>query len=222
MTPTEKFAAHRRQLDQCRWHNPSDTDVMAALAHAHHPIILGDAVENPRPWGANVVWVARRQQGKMTTLARFIATMVCGASAEASLVFIYSTSKGRATSILDLVKKHLHALDSGPTVVDNGDWITVTTSDNHTNTVEARPTDPSACADDSPTAAFFDEIGFVPDVFWDTFARDFLLRSPCVTTCATTRPMAGSRFEAFLANADINPEAFKVIRTADGSRDTAP
>ena len=73
--------------------------------------------------------------------------------------------------------------------------------------VYARPKNPDTCRGDAPSAAFFDEVGFMSAAFWYQFALPLSQIAGRRFTCTTTPPPPKSYFDQFCnqvraANAD--------------------
>lgn len=163
----------------------------------------------------NVVWVTNRQQGKTSTLAKFLAVLSLLSPTGGNLVCVYSTSLDRAQELCRAAKKYIYWAihDKGcqlffesigfviPSLVqDNERAYAVRSQYNTVNTVIARPKNPDSCRGDAPKAAIFDEIGFVTGDFWYKFAYPLLQVGKRVFTCATTPPPSSSFFSVFIEN----------------------
>ena len=151
------------------------------LTQAHLAIITGEhydiekasleAMCNAPDRANNVVWITNRQQGKTTTLSKFLAALMVLAPVSGSLCCIYSTNYDRATELLKGAKMYLSNMGTkhplNPEVVSNNERsMTLRTVDGYTHTVSARPRNPNSCRGDAPKAALFDEIAFVQEDFW--------------------------------------------------------
>ena len=171
----------------------------------------------------NVVWVTNRQQGKTSTLAKFLATLSLLSPIGGNLVCVYSTSLDRAQELCRAAKKYIYwamhdekcksffkSLEFTPPnlVQDNERAYAVRSQyEGVVNTVIARPKNPDSCRGDAPKAAFFDEIGFVSADFWYKFAYPLLQVGKRVFTCATTPPASSSFFSVFIDNVIKRNEA---------------
>lgn len=151
------------------------------LTQSHLPVIVGEhyhgekaaleALCNAPDSANNVVWITNRQQGKTTTLSKFLAALMVLAPASGSLCCIYSTNYDRATELLKGAKMYLSSMAAlhplRPEVVNNNErTITLRTVDGYVHTVAARPRNPNSCRGDAPKVAMFDEIAFVQEDFW--------------------------------------------------------
>jgi hypothetical protein len=132
----------------------------------------------------NLVWVTNRQQGKTTTLARFVAALAIASPVGGVLFTVYSTSLDRSIELVKGAKQYLHWMRTPAgrhidwnieLVRDNERMFTCTSSGGHIcNTVIGRPKNPESCRGDAPHAAIFDEIGFIGRALWDQFAFPLL------------------------------------------------
>ena len=127
----------------------------------------------------NVVWVTNRQQGKTTTLSKFLAVLAVLSVVGGNLCCVYSTNLDRAQELTRAAKKYLYWLqtednkaalseigvDPPVFVVDNERVFSIRQK-NVVNTVIARPKSADSCRGDAPRAAIFDEIAFVSADFW--------------------------------------------------------
>ena len=117
----------------------------------------------------NLVWITNRQNGKTSTIGRFIAALAISSPVGGMLATIYSTSLDRAVELKKSAMayihwmmskgahpewKHLKLIMSNYTTfaLQNGTGAAI-------NTVIARPKSADSCRGDAPEAAFFDEIG---------------------------------------------------------------
>lgn len=161
----------------------------------------------------NVCWITNRQQGKTTTLSRFLAALSMCSPTGGNLVCVYSTSLDRAQELTRAAKKYLYWMQSTDTckefmtslefgeveiLQDNERVYTIKSQYNSLNTILARPKNADSCRGDAPKAAIFDEIGFVTSDFWYKFAYPLLQVGQRVFTCATTPPASGSFFSVFI------------------------
>ena len=209
-----RFLKLLRRFDAAPWAKDAfdvNERMMRRLVHSHLPIIvgreayerekaaLGALVNSPDPC-TNVVWVTNRQQGKTTTLAKFVAALVVLAPVNGSLVCIYSTNLSRSTEVLKLAKQYINFLgEDGPVIrINNDRSLEVLTKDGYVHTATARPRNPDSCRGDAPASAIFDEIAFVLPDFWHQFAFPLLQVRDRVFTCATTPPAFGSFFCDFI------------------------
>lgn len=155
----------------------------------------------------NLVWVTNRQQGKTTTLARFVAALAIACPLGGLLFTIYSTSLDRSVELVKASKKYLYWLQSPEgrspdytiTVDRDNERMFAVNNGYAVNEVYARPKNPDSCRGDAPRAAIFDEIGFISRKFWQEFAFPLLQVGQRVFTCATTPPAPTSFFSSFIA-----------------------
>ena len=176
--------------------------MLRRLMHAHLPLIAGtyyddeknhlEALVNSPDKSGNVVWITNRQQGKTSTLSRFLAALTILSPAEGSLVCVYSTNLDRATELLKGAKMYIMHLKSSSDVAveivqNNERSMTVRTKGGALHSVAARPRSADSCRGDAPKAAIFDEIAFVTPDFWYQFAYRSS-RSAAVSSRAPPRP----------------------------------
>ena len=172
------------EFDRAPWAN-IDFDLNQAmirrLTQAHLAVIVGEyyddekaaleAMCNSPDRANNVVWITNRQQGKTTTLSKFLAALMALAPVNGSLCCIYSTNYDRATELLKGAKMYLANMGQKhqllPEVISNNERsMTLRTVDGYTHSAAARPRNPNSCRGDAPKAALFDEIAFVQEDFW--------------------------------------------------------
>ncbi len=155
----------------------------------------------------NLVWVTNRQQGKTTTLARFVAALSIACPLGGLLFTVYSTSLDRSVELVKAAKAYLYWLgtDAGAspefniTIDRDNERMYTVNNGTASNIVIARPKNPDSCRGDAPRAAIFDEIGFIGRKLWDQFAFPLLQVGGRVFTCATTPPSPNSFFSTFIA-----------------------
>ena len=154
----------------------------------------------------NLVWTTNRQQGKTSTLGRFIAALAICSPKGGLLATVYSTSLDRSIELVKAAKAYINWMltpaGHNPDytfkyIANNQRWFEL---DNGVavNVVQARPKKPDSCRGDAPHAAFFDEAGFMGQVFWNEFAFPLLQVRDRVFTCATTPAAPGSFFSTFV------------------------
>jgi len=183
------------------------------LTLSHLPVIVGasytaekaalEALVNSPDRANNVIWITNRQQGKTSTLAKFVAALMVLSPHQGSLCCIYSTNYDRATELLKAAKMYLDNMPAShplrPEVLTNNERsITLRTVDGSVHSVAARPRSADSCRGDAPAAAMFDEIAFVQEDFWYKFAYPLLQVGKRVFTCATTPAPFGSFFSRFV------------------------
>lgn len=106
----------------------------------------------------NVVWITNRQQGKTTTLGKFIAALAIHSTVGGHLCNVYSTSLDRANELSKAAKKYVRwVADSSKRyaaikiVTDNSTTFVVDNGSAH-NKVVARPKNPDTCRGDGACA----------------------------------------------------------------------
>jgi len=208
-------------------HFSINESMISRLIASHLPLIVGTSVWEKEKGSLypiidahedlsttqNVVWITNRQQGKTSTLSKFLAAMSFMSPCGGNLFCVYSTNLDRAQEVTRAAKKYLYwiisdklinekikklGLDVPVMKQDNERAFAVSGQyDNVVNTIIARPKSPDSCRGDAPRAAIFDEIGFVSADFWYKFAYPLLQISKRVFTCATTPSPPGSFFSVF-------------------------
>ena len=153
----------------------------------------------------NLVWITNRQQGKTTTLARFMAALAIASPAGGLLMTVYSTSLDRSIELVKSAKAYLYWMtgegahpDYPITLVRDNERMFVVRNRDATNEIIARPKNPESCRGDAPKCAFFDEIGFIWKRLWEEFAFPLLQVGGRIFTCATTPPPPNSFFAVFV------------------------
>jgi len=118
------------------------------------------------------------QQGKTTTMGRFIAALSLAVPSGGTLACVYSTKQDRAAELCRAAKDYIYWMQSPAGA--HPDWpVLAFDRDNERQytvragppgspvaTVVARPKNADACRGDAPAAAFFDEIAFTSADFW--------------------------------------------------------
>lgn len=157
----------------------------------------------------NLVWITNRQQGKTSTMGKFIAALAIASPVGGSLCNVYSTSLDRAIELTKAAKQYVTWLTTREGrhdewrgvrfVRNNYNAFSLTAGDGAAvNEVASKPKNPDSCRGDAPHAAFFDEIGFIEEKFWYKFALPLLQVTSRIATCTTTPPPAGSFFAVFV------------------------
>lgn len=189
-TPAGRLIRFLRLLDHlgtAPWASSSfaaNTEVMERLTASHLGLIVGCKPPPPELFrligGAavslerceNLIWITNRQQGKTTTMGRFIAALALQVQSGGTLACVYSTKQDRAAELCKAAKDYMYWMqtDKGrhpewPSIVfesDNQRQFTVRTGlpGSPAASVYARPKNADACRGDAPAAAFFDEIAF--------------------------------------------------------------
>jgi hypothetical protein len=202
-------------------------DMTMRLAASHLSLIspgaptsLCSIISPDRLEGAqNLCWVTNRQQGKTTTLARFVAALAIASPVGGVLFTVYSTSLDRSIELVKGAKAYIHWMMG--TSGAHPDWETLgLLRDNErmftcthgyganrvANTVIGRPKNPESCRGDAPHAAIFDEIGFIGRALWDQFAFPLLQVQGRIFTCATTPPPPNGFFSQFISQVKTRNE----------------
>ena len=155
----------------------------------------------------NLVWVTNRQQGKTTTLGKFLAAMAVASPMGGLLFAVYSTSLDRAQELTKAAREYVYwmmspegASDDFPNVAleRNNERLFVVTNGSAKNMILARPKNPDSCRGDAPHACIFDEAAFVSRDFWWKFAFPLFQVGDRACTCATTPPPLTGFFTAFI------------------------
>lgn len=212
-----RFLELMAHLDKAPWANKLfhvNQTMIRRLTHSHLTLIVGpeyykaeknqlEALVNAPDPSQNVLWVTNRQQGKTSTLAKFLACLTVLSPATGSLVCVYSTTLFRAVEVIRGAKRYVYWLDKthadAPKIItDNEYTLEVKTVYNNTHVIKARPKTANSCRGDAPHAAFFDEFAFMTLGFWTEFAYPLLQVPGRVFTCATTPPSFESHFNAFI------------------------
>lgn len=164
---------------------------------------------------SNVVWITNRQQGKTSTLGKFIAALAIHSPVGGDLCNVYATSLDRANELTKAAKQYIEWIPSQPgyehiRLKKNNNTTFVVSNRTAENIVVARPKNPDSCRGDAPEACFFDEVGFVGEAFWYKFAFPLLQVSLRVATCTTTPPPKNGFFDVFVSQV--------IKRNAEGDR----
>lgn len=179
-----RFLNLLKEFDKASWASVTfdlNEAMIRRLTQAHLAVIVGpyyeeekaalEAMCNAPDRSNNIVWITNRQQGKTTTLSKFLAALMVLAPVSGSLCCIYSTNYDRATELLKGAKMYLdnmgrtHPL-AFEVITNNERSMTIRTVDGFVHTASARPRNPNSCRGDAPKAALFDEIAFVQEDFW--------------------------------------------------------
>lgn len=221
------FVAHQRvcrflrlldHLGTAPWasmHFKINYKIILRLAASHLPLIAPGGSQNlchiidyqSKLEGAqNLVWVTNRQQGKTTTLARFVAALAIACPVGGLLFTVYSTSLDRSVELLKASKKYLYWMETEEgrssefslTIERDNERMFCVNNGTASNEVIARPKNPDSCRGDAPLAAIFDEVGFITKAFWEQFAYPLLQVGNRIFTCATTPPHPNSFFSMFI------------------------
>jgi len=126
----------------------------------------------------HLTWITNRQQGKTTTLAKFLAAMAMISPMGGPLIYVYSTTRDRAQELIDNAKRYIDWVLHDPRNVDIftswGLHVKSYTANNTigfslpsfldnriVNDIKARPKTADSCRGDAPRACMFDEVAFV-------------------------------------------------------------
>jgi len=177
------------------------------LYHLIAPTLKLDGVNN-------IVWVTNRQQGKTSTVGKFIAALAMASPVGGQLVNVYSTSLDRANELTKAAKQYVTWMMTADGA--HPEWQTLLYAKNTyqqfavsagpgapINCVVSKPKNPDSCRGDAPAAAFFDEIGFMTANFWYKFALPLLQVTERIATCTTTPPPADSFFAVFIEKIQV-------------------
>lgn len=103
-------------------------DIFLRLTASHLPLICGSegvkkerhkllqilAAHRQLEGSGNLVWITNRQQGKTTTIGRFIALLACTALCGGLMCTIYAPSLDRAVELLKAVKAYINWFKARP------------------------------------------------------------------------------------------------------------
>jgi hypothetical protein len=149
----------------------------------------------------NLCWITNRQQGKTTTVGKFLACLALCGRVSGLLATVYSTSLDRAQELVKSCKQYLYWYSDSHGDVkflrDTDRMFVLRNVAGFSCEVAARPKNTDSCRGDAPASAFFDEIGFVQENFWYKFAYPLLQVSGRVFTCITTPPPRDGFFSVF-------------------------
>jgi phage terminase large subunit-like protein len=126
----------------------------------------------------HLTWITNRQQGKTTTLAKFLAAMAMISPMGGPLIYVYSTTRDRAVELVDGAKRYINWILNNKENVDLltswGLQVKTYTANNTIgfalpsfidnriiNNIKARPKTADSCRGDAPRACMFDEVAFV-------------------------------------------------------------
>lgn len=173
-----KFLRLLRHLGTAPWANKQfavNETILRRLTASHLHLIVGkeafDSDEradffrmiNPRSTlnGAeNLVWITNRQQGKTSTLSKFLAALAISSPSGGCLACVYSTSLDRAQELTKATKQYIYWMSH---TGKHPDWRDIHMyKDNATtfsvqsdlkasrNEIIARPKNPDSCRGDAP------------------------------------------------------------------------
>jgi hypothetical protein len=135
----------------------------------------------------NVIWITNRQQGKTSTLSKFLAVLSYLSPVGGNFAFVYSTTRDKAVDLVDAARKYLHWAATTDSIIEQlatygleppkfkaSNYTTYklysATNSIAVNIVKARPKSAAYCRGDASETVIIDEFGFVEKQFWDEFA----------------------------------------------------
>ena len=175
-----------------------------AKAHGHRlrQLIDLDAKDG------HLVWVTNRQQGKTTTICKFLTALAIASPRGGNLAFVYSTSLDRAQEVLRGVKAMLRwviglkVLPSigyhGVRMVRDNEIMFGLETGGVENVMRARPRNTASCRGDAPGSVIIDEIAFIESKFFEEFVRPLTQVGGRAFSFITTPPPRDSWFSAYL------------------------
>jgi hypothetical protein len=222
-TPRQRMARFLRLLEhmETAWMAPQSFSVNSKIlmqltaAHAHLIAPGGDPTEmlhmidpnNSLVGAKNLVWITNRQQGKTTTLGKFIAAMAIACPTGGVLACVYSTNQDRAQELTKMAKEYVFWMNTPagrspdfPVLkfVKNNNTTFMLFNGEATNEVRARPKNTNSCRGDNPAFCVVDEVAFVTADFWWKFIYPLLQVGTRQVTCATTPPPSDGFFQKFI------------------------
>ena len=146
-----------------------------------------------------------RQQGKTTTLSKFIAALAIASIAGGNLIFVYSTGLDRAQevvkasrAVIDWLRTTSFAEQAGYPKIriarDNERMFGVRNPVGGVNEVLARPRTVESCRGDNPWAVVVDEIAFTKKDWFYRFLQPLTQVRSRRFTYITTPPLEGTWF----------------------------
>lgn len=214
-----RFMRLLHHLNSAPWSSTAfspNQDIMNRLVASHLKIITGLDQIHPKLYSLidsqtattlassqNLVWITNRQQGKTTTLGKFIAAISLAAKMPGGvLCCVYSTKMDRAAELLKAAKEYIWWMKSergkhpewqNPTFLrDNANMYELAVNDGPGHSVMARPKNPDTCRGDAFACGIFDEAAFTSADFWYKFALPLLqIRGRIFTCCTTPAPPKG-------------------------------
>lgn len=219
-----RFMRLLHHLNKAPWSNVAfgpNQSIMHRLVASHIKIITGAKRPHPSLYTLinskeagelatinNLVWITNRQQGKTTTLGKFIAAIaIASTTPGGTLACVYSTKLDRAAELLRAAKEYLYWMqtDKGRFAEfndieftrDNANMFEISVNGGPAQAVMARPKNADTCRGDAFYTGFFDEAAFTSKDFWYKFALPLLQIRGRVFTCCTTPPPARGFFDVF-------------------------
>lgn len=221
--PRQRMARFLRLLAhmETAWMAPQSFSVNSGIlmqltaAHAHLIAPGGDPTEmlhmidphNSMVGAKNLVWITNRQQGKTTTLGKFLAAMAIACPTGGLLACVYSTNQDRAQELTKMAKEYVFWMNTAagrsidfPTLklVKNNNTQFALHNGEAINVVKARPKNTNSCRGDNPAFCVVDEVAFVAADFWYKFIYPLLQVGSRQVTCATTPPPSDGFFQKFI------------------------
>ena len=157
---------------------------------------------------SHLVWVTNRQQGKTTTICKFLTALAVASTRGGNLAFVYSTSLDRAQEVLRGVKAMLRWLIKKKVLHSIGYTDVRLVRDNEImfgletggveNVMRARPRNIASCRGDAPQAVVVDEIAFLEGRFFNEFLRPLTQVGGRAFSFITTPPARDSWFQNYL------------------------
>lgn len=207
-----------REFSKAPWassHFDTNENIFFRLVSSHLHLIVGkEAAKTERQTLLRILaarkklegcghlcWVTNRQQGKTTTLGRFLALLATTSPAGGLLCTVYSTSLDRSQELVKSAKQFLywHQANGGKIkFVKDCERSFVLENKYARNEVAARPKNVESCRGDAPHCAIFDEIAFVDEHFWYKFAFPLVQVSGRVFSLITTPPPTDGFFAQFI------------------------
>lgn len=195
--------------------------IMHRLIASHIKLITGEKRPHPSLFSLinsaesgdlatynNLIWITNRQQGKTTTLGKFICAIALASTTPGGvLACVYSTKLDRAAELLKAAKDYLYWMqtdkgrhDEWNDIVltrDNANMFEVKCNGGVPQSVLARPKNADTCRGDAFHTGFFDEAAFTSKDFWYKFALPLLQIRGRIFTCCTTPPPSRGFFDLF-------------------------
>lgn len=123
----------------------------------------------------HIVWITNRQNGKTTTLSKFLAAMAIMGVSGGPLMYVYSTNRDRAVELVEGAKRYINEAKDNPELkkkfqqigvnihpydVNNTVGFAMRSSSDESviNVIKARPKTADSCRGDAPHACVFDEV----------------------------------------------------------------
>ena len=213
-----QFLRISRLLSTAPWANKTfdvNDSIFYRLVASHLRLICGsDVVRRERPSllrllptkenldnAENLCWITNRQQGKTTTIGKFLACLSLCGRVSGLLATVYSTSLDRAQELVKSCKQYLYWYKDSHNDVkflrDTDRMFVLKNVAGFSCEVASRPKNVESCRGDAPACAFLDEIAFVQENFWYKFAYPLLQVTGRIFTCITTPAPPDGFFSVF-------------------------